>query len=49
MTKFNERVKSLNPNAQIYPVSAKTGEGLETLANKVYNIIKVFKGENENG
>ena len=49
MTKFNERVKLLNPNAQIYPVSAKTGEGLETLANKVYNIIKVFKGENENG
>lgn len=42
MTKFKERVLALNPNAQIYPVSAKTGEGLYELADKIFKTIKEF-------
>ena len=46
MAKFKERVLALNPDAQIYPVSAKTGEGLGELADKIYKTIEDFKGEN---
>ena len=46
MNKFTQRVKTLNPVAQIYPVSAKTGEGLQALADKLYEKINIFKGEN---
>ena len=48
-TEFEKHVSRLNPQAQIYYVSAKTGEGLEMFENKIYNIIKFFKGENNNG
>ena len=48
-SKFENRISRLNPDAKIYYVSAKTGEGLEMLENKIYNIIKFFKGENNNG
>ena len=48
-TEFEKHISRLNPNAQIFYVSAKTGEGLEMLENKIYNRIKFFKGENNNG
>ena len=48
-TEFEKHISRLNPQAQIYYVSAKTGEGLELFENKIYNIIKFFKGENNNG
>lgn len=48
-TEFEKHISRLNPQAQIYYVSAKTGEGLEMFENKIYNIIKFFKGENNNG
>ena len=48
-TEFEKHISRLNPNAQIFYVSAKTGEGLEMLEKKIYNIIKFFKGENNNG
>ncbi len=48
-TKFENHISRLNPRVQIYYVSAKSGEGLEMLENKLYNIIKFFKGENNNG
>ena len=48
-SKFENRISRLNPDAKIYYVSAKTGEGLEMLENMIYNIIKFFKGENNNG
>ena len=47
--KFENRISRLNPNAEICYVSAKTGEGLEALQNKLYKIISIFKGENNNG
>ena len=46
MNKFTQRVKTLNPVAQIYPVSAKTGEGLQALVDKLYEKINIFKAEN---
>ena len=48
-TEFEKHISRLNPQAQIYYVSAKTGEGLEMFENKIHNIIKFFKGENNNG
>ncbi len=48
-TQFEKHISRLNPDASVYYVSAKTGEGLEMLENKLYNIIKIFKGENNNG
>ncbi len=48
-TEFENHISRLNPKAQIYYVSAKTGAGLEMLENRLYNIIKFFKGENNNG
>lgn len=50
MEKFEERVKRLNPNALIFPVSAKTGEGIVALENEIRKKIKYYKqGEKENG
>ncbi len=47
MGAFERRVKNLNKNARIFPVSAKTGEGADLLENALYKIIKSFdKGEN---
>lgn len=47
--KFKKRISRLNPKAEILYVSAKTGEGLDALQNKLYQIINNFKGENKNG
>ncbi len=50
MQAFEKNIKKLNKNAQIFPVSAKTGEGVDLLENTLYKIIKPFgKGENING
>ena len=43
MKKFEERVGKLNKNARIFPVSAKTGEGIEALENELYERIKLLK------
>ena len=48
-SKFENHISRLNPDAQILYVSAKTGEGLEMLENRLYNIIKFFKGEKNYG
>ncbi len=37
--KFVERVKNLNKNAKLFFVSAKSGDGIENLAEALYNII----------
>lgn len=50
MRAFEKRVENLNGKARIFPVSAKTGEGVDLLENALYEIIKSFdKGENNNG
>jgi len=43
MKKFEERVGRLNKNARIFPVSAKTGEGIEALENELYERINLLK------
>ena len=43
MKKFEERVGKLNKNARFFPVSAKTGEGIEALENELYERIKLLK------
>lgn len=35
-----ERVKKLNPNINIFPISAKTGEGMEAWTEWLYNEVK---------
>jgi hydrogenase nickel incorporation protein HypB len=40
-TKAEERIHKQNPNARIFPISAKTGEGLEA-------VVKYLKKEIEN-
>ncbi len=35
LDKFSERVKGLNPDIKIFPVSAKTGEGMACLENSL--------------
>lgn len=37
------RAKALNPNIQIYPVSAATGEGFDALAAELANAIEAIK------
>ena len=50
MQAFEKHIKNLNKNAQIFPVSAKTGDGVDLLENTLYNRIKFFgKGEKING
>ncbi len=38
-----ERVRRLNPNIEIYPVSAKTGEGMDTWENWLRREIAAWK------
>lgn len=45
MKKFEERVGKLNKNARVFPVSAKTGEGIEALENELYERIKLLKNK----
>lgn len=41
--KCTERVKKLNPNIEIFPISAKTGEGVEAWANWIRKQITQWK------
>lgn len=38
-----DHILNLNPNAKIFPVSAKTGEGMDELANYIRDEIKAIK------
>lgn len=50
MHALEKRVRVLNKNALIIPVSAKTGDGVDLLENILYQKIKSLnKGENING
>lgn len=40
-----ERVKKLNPNVKIIPISAKTGEGIDEWADWIRSEVKNWKGE----
>lgn len=44
--KLKERVKKLNPNVKIIPISAKTGEGIDEWADWLRTEIKRWKEEN---
>lgn len=39
-----EHIKKLNPNALIFPVSAKTGQGMEAVADWIRGEVKKIKG-----
>lgn len=43
--KAEERILKLNKNAVFYPVSAKTGEGMDALANYIFNLVKDYQGK----
>lgn len=43
--KCKERAKRLNPDIQIFPLSAKTGEGMEEWINWLKEAVKSWKGE----
>lgn len=50
MDALKERITRLNPNAKIFPVSAKSGEGMDALEGEIYNQIQnLLKGEQLNG
>lgn len=38
-----ERVKKLNPNIKVIPISAKTGEGIDEWINWIRNEVKIWK------
>ena len=43
--KAKKRILSLNPNAVFYPISAKTGFGMDELASYVYEEVRRFQKE----
>lgn len=43
--KCKERAKRLNPEIQIFPLSAKTGEGMDAWINWLKEAVKSWKGE----
>jgi hydrogenase nickel incorporation protein HypB len=43
--KCKERAKRLNPDIQIFPLSAKTGEGMNAWINWLKEAVKSWKGE----
>ena len=45
MKKCVERVRFLNPDITIYPVSAKTGEGMEEWENWLLEQSEIIKGK----
>lgn len=45
MEKARERILKLNPKAVIFPISAKTGEGLEAVCDWIRGEVKKIKGE----
>lgn len=46
MEKARERILKLNPKAEIFPISAKTGEGLEAVCDWIRGEVKKIKGSN---
>ncbi len=40
MKLLEERVRKLNPNIRIIPISAKTGEGMEVLGEWIMETVK---------
>ena len=40
--KAEERILALNPKAVFFPVSAKTGEGMDALADYVFSLVKDY-------
>ncbi|HEY9575798.1 MAG TPA: hydrogenase nickel incorporation protein HypB [Lachnospiraceae bacterium] len=44
LEKVSERIHRLNPKALIFPISAKTGEGMESLINYIKEEIRKIKG-----
>ena len=42
--KAKERILALNPNALIFPISAKTGEGLDAVCEWILSEVKLIKG-----
>jgi hydrogenase nickel incorporation protein HypB len=48
--KLEQRVKKLNPNIKIFPISAKTGEGMDAWCSYLMDQISLFqKGGINNG
>ena len=43
--KCREYIHMRNPRARIFPVSAKTGEGMEAVSNWLKEEVKIWKGE----
>ena len=43
--KCTEYIRMRNPNAKIFPISAKTGEGMEAVANWLKEEVRNWKGE----
>ncbi len=43
--KAEERILRLNPNAKFFPVSAKTGEGIDELASYLLNEVKTYQSK----
>lgn len=43
--KAKERVLKLNPNAKFFPVSAKTGEGMDAVAEYLLNEVKKYQAK----
>jgi hydrogenase nickel incorporation protein HypB len=41
-----ERVKALNPNIQVFPISARTGQGVDALCDWLTNKIKTWRTQN---
>jgi len=42
--KAKERILALNPNALIFPISGKTGEGLDAVCEWIHSEVKAIKG-----
>ena len=40
-----ERIHKLNSDASVFPLSAKTGEGMDGIANYIYNRVKEIKSK----
>ncbi len=47
MKKCIERAKKRNPNLKVIPISAKTGEGIETWAEWLYDAVNTFRAAQE--
>lgn len=43
LEKAKERILARNPKAEIYPVSAKTGEGMDALAEHIIKLVKDYQ------